>query len=98
QRHAAQAAELVNLMRRMATEIHVATGDFTVRGGPKPVEDRGPDLPGTSAVRDPAAPRAATDSAATPRGRETMDSNNVAAGPPAPNGRGARGTAPTVQV
>jgi hypothetical protein len=66
QRHSAQAGELVNLMRRMATEVQVATSDFTVRSGPKPLEDRGPDLPGTSATRDStAAPRPARDSSAT---------------------------------
>ncbi len=67
QKRSAQAAELVNLIRRMASEVQVATADFSVRSMPRPVEDRGPNPPGTSAVTAGAAgpgTRGAGDSAA----------------------------------
>ncbi|MDF1503927.1 M14 family zinc carboxypeptidase [Roseisolibacter sp. H3M3-2] len=42
QRHAAEAADFVNLLRLTATEVHEATGDFTVNAMPKVVEGRSP--------------------------------------------------------
>ncbi|MFL5579094.1 MAG: M14 family zinc carboxypeptidase [Gemmatimonadaceae bacterium] len=41
QRHAAEAADLVNLLRLTATEVHEATADFTAKAGPKVEENRG---------------------------------------------------------
>jgi hypothetical protein len=38
QRHAAEAAALVNLFRAQGVEIHVAAGDFTAKEAPRPVE------------------------------------------------------------
>ena len=43
QRHAAEAADLVGLLRLTATEVHEATGDFTVNAMPKVVEGRSPE-------------------------------------------------------
>ncbi len=48
QRHAAEAADLVNLFRLNAAEVQVATSDFTTTRVAAPVEDRGPAIPGTS--------------------------------------------------
>lgn len=63
QRHAAEAADLVNLFRAQGTEVSVATGDFTLRG------------PGVSARRgavDTAVIRIATDTIGR---REPSDPN-----------------------
>jgi hypothetical protein len=50
QRHAAEAADLVNLLRLTATEIHEAADSFTVQTMPRVVEDRG-----VTAARGPGA-------------------------------------------
>ena len=65
QRHAAEAADLVNLFRVQAAEIHEATSDFTVERGARVIEDRGPLPASTSgaATARPAAPVAGADSA-----------------------------------
>ncbi|HEX6631341.1 MAG TPA: M14 family zinc carboxypeptidase, partial [Gemmatimonadaceae bacterium] len=52
QRHAAEAADLVNYFRMIGSEVHQASGDFTVRGM-APVIERGE--PGANASRDGAA-------------------------------------------
>jgi hypothetical protein len=62
QRHAGEAAALVNLFRQQGAEIQVATNDFTTHEAPRPV-DRGSNL----APRDPSGPaRLPTDTAPTP--------------------------------
>ena len=90
QRHSAEAADLINLFRVQAAEIHEATSEFSVERGPKVIEDRGP-LPastsGTPAAGDSAAARP-TAVATPPAG----DSTARAAGAPARGGRG-RGAA-----
>jgi hypothetical protein len=85
QRHSAEAADLVNLFRTHAAEVHEATSDFTVQRGPRVIEDRGPHAastsgaaatgggaqPGDSASQDSTARAAAS-------GRVATDSANVA--------------------
>ena len=51
QRHAAEAADLVNLFRTHAAEIHEATSDFTVQRSPRVIEDRGPHAASTSGAQ-----------------------------------------------
>jgi hypothetical protein len=71
QRHAAEAADLVNLFRLQAAEVHEATSEFSVQRGPRSVEDRGPHqasvsgAAATAGTRTPGA-RAAADSATPP--------------------------------
>jgi hypothetical protein len=93
QRHSAEAADLVNLFRLQAAEIHEATSDFTVERGPKVVEDRGP-LPastsgGAAARADSSAARPAT--AAAPA---AGDSSARGAGAAARGGRGRSANGP----
>jgi hypothetical protein len=91
QRHSAEAADLINLFRVQAAEIHEATSEFTVERGPKVVEDRGP-LPastsgGGAAGGDSAGARPAAAAAAG-------DSTTRAAGAPARGGRGRGANGP----
>ncbi|MGI8496791.1 MAG: M14 family zinc carboxypeptidase [Gemmatimonadaceae bacterium] len=66
QRHASEAADLVNLFRAHGTEIHVATQDFTARAlagegvprMPSPVAAGGGGARDTSATREPSDPNA----------------------------------------
>ena len=59
QRHAAEAADLINLFRVQAAEIHEATSEFSVERGARVIEDRGPLPAGTSAAARPAATQTA---------------------------------------
>ena len=106
QRHAAEAADLVNLFRTHAAEIHEATSDFTVQGGPRVVEDRGPHLASTSGAQattasasNPVPARDSTasrDTAAAALGRPATDSASAAAQPGSANaarGGGRQGRA-----
>jgi len=43
QRHAAEAAELVNLFRAHGTEVHVATSDYALKGAPTATQSRAAD-------------------------------------------------------
>ncbi|HUQ84358.1 MAG TPA: M14 family zinc carboxypeptidase, partial [Gemmatimonadaceae bacterium] len=84
QRHSAEAADLINLFRVQAAEIHEATSEFTVERGARVIEDRGPLPASTSgAPARPAAP-AATD---TTRAADTT-ARNVATAPGRGAGRG----------
>jgi hypothetical protein len=58
QSHAAEAADLVNLFRLQAAEIHEATSDFSVERGARVIEDRGP-LPASTSGGDASAGRRA---------------------------------------
>ena len=84
QRHSAEAADLVNLFRTHAAEVHEATGEFTIQRGPRVIEDRGPHAASTSgaaATGATAAPDStATDSSARAAalGRAGADSTNAA--------------------
>jgi len=57
QRHAAEAADLVNLFRLQAAEVHEATSEFTTQRGARVVEDRGP-LPASTSGSATASTRA----------------------------------------
>ena len=85
QRHSAEAADLINLFRVQAAEIHEATSEFSVERGPKVVEDRGP-LPASTS----GAAAAASDSASArrPAAPAASDSTASAANAPARGGRG----------
>jgi hypothetical protein len=111
QRHAAEAADLVALLRRMATEVQVATSDFTVTSGPKPVEDRGPESAGgppRRAAGEPPLPDAerragvtpGSDSASRAQTSATPTPNDSAAQRPGAGrgGRGARNAAAPITV
>src|SRR5687768_1773861 len=74
QRHAAEAADLINLFRVQAAEIHEATSDFTVERGARVIEDRGPHPASTSAAAataGAATPTGATPAAARPAGADS---------------------------
>jgi len=60
QRHAAEAADLVNLFRLQAAEIHEATSEFTVERGARVIEDRGPLPASTSGSTAAGAQRTAS--------------------------------------
>jgi len=71
QRHAAEAAALVNLFRAQGTEIQVADGEFTAHVAPRPVEvgsSLAPHEPGGDGRRRDTAASAARDSIAVHRG------------------------------
>ncbi|MEJ7812945.1 MAG: M14 family zinc carboxypeptidase, partial [Gemmatimonadaceae bacterium] len=78
QRHAAEAADLVNLIRMQGTEVQVASGEWATRSGPKVVENMLP-APGAPAAGS-AAPAARDSAADAPVRREPSDAN--AAQPP----------------
>ena len=89
QRHSAEAADLINLFRLQAAEIHEATSEFSVERGPKVVEDRGP-LPASTS----GAAAAGTDTAAArPTAAAGGDSARAGAA-----GRGSRGRGANVSV
>jgi hypothetical protein len=99
QRHAAEAADLINLFRVHAAEIHEATGEFSVERGPRVVEDRGPLPAGTSAT--PARPNATTAPTVTARADSgTADTTARRAGERAARGadRGRAAGTSTVTV
>jgi len=87
QRHSAEAADLINLFRTHAAEIHEATSDFTVQRGPRVIEDRGPHAPSTSGAA--ATPSAATSAAS--RDTAVSDSATRAAAAARPATDSARG-------
>jgi hypothetical protein len=90
QRHSAEAADLVNLFRLQAAEIHEATSEFTVERGARVIEDRGPLPASTSGAPARPSNRTAGDSSGT---------DSTARGGAAPAGRGrAAGGPVTVRV
>jgi len=95
QRHAAEAADLVNLFRLQAAEIHEATSDFSVERGARVIEDRGPLPASTSGGEASTARRAASDSSrADSSARPVGDTTQAARGAGAASAqRGGRGRA-----
>src|SRR5688572_14806252 len=92
QRHAAEAADLINLFRVQAAEIHEATSDFTVERGARVIEDRGP-LPTSSSNVASRATTTAGASDSTPADTTRRGGENATR----TTGRG-RGAAATVTV
>jgi hypothetical protein len=88
QRHAAEAADLVNLFRLQAAEIHEATGEFTVQRGSRVIEDRGPLPASTSGSSERPAARAGSDSSAADSTARNVAGGAVRAGT---RGRAAAG-------
>ena len=89
QRHAAEAADLVNLFRVQAAEIHEATSEFTVERGARVIEDRGP-LPTSSSTVASSATTAAGASDSTPADTARRGGENATR--TTGRGRGAAGT------
>ena len=87
QRHAAEAADLVNLFRVQAAEIHEATSEFTVERGARVIEDRGP-LPTSSSNVASRATTTASDSTPADSARRGGETATRTTG----RGRGAAGT------
>ena len=71
-----RAADLVNLFRTHAAEIHEATSDFTVQRSPRVIEDRGPHAASTSGAQ---AAGAATNAAQPRDSTPPTDSTTPAA-------------------
>jgi hypothetical protein len=85
QRHAAEAADLVNLFRAQGTEVSVATADFTVRAQPASSRDHSPSDT-SRAGSDTTSPRDASDPTALAAnvGRRTTDTTAAARSRPTP--------------
>jgi hypothetical protein len=111
QRHAAEAADLVNLFRTHAAEVHEATSEFTVQRGPRVIEDRGPHTAATSgaaaasagqprdsAASDSSARAAALGRAGPDSGGAARDTTTPARGGARPQGRAAALTPVTVRA